>query len=112
MRTLFAVVLLAVFLNPGCRPPDVEVTVKYEKRPVNAFPYIYYGETATLYYTISGKHFENKVNMNQTIKITVPEKTQIRATFDKFISDANGSRNTLEDAFYTVKSNNPNFIIK
>ncbi|MBI5476079.1 MAG: hypothetical protein HY964_05005 [Ignavibacteriales bacterium] len=112
MRSFLFILLFAILLIPACRPQDVEVTIKYEKRPVNAFPYIYYGETATLYYTVSGQHFEKKVNMNQTIKIIVPEKIQIRATFDKFVSDANGSRNTLEDAFYVVKSSNPEFIIK
>ncbi|MBA4312461.1 MAG: hypothetical protein C0417_07505 [Chlorobiaceae bacterium] len=112
MRLLFAVLLTSILLIVGCRAPDVVVTIKYEKKPVNAFPYIYYGETAIIYYTISGKNFEKKVNMNGSIQITVPEKTQIRATFDKFVSDANGSRSTLDDAYYTAKSNNPNFIIK
>lgn len=112
MRLLAPFLLIIALVLPSCRPQNVDVTVKYEKRPVNSFPYIYYGETATLYYTISGQHFEKKLNMNQSIKITVPEKTQIRATFDKFISDANGSRSTLDDAYYTAKADKPDFIIK
>lgn len=112
MRLMFTVILTSLILILGCRAPDVVVTIKYEKKPVNAFPYIYYGETATIYYTISGKNFEHKVNMNRSIQITVPEKTQIRATFDKFVSDQNGSRSTLDDAYYTAKGSNPDFIIK
>ncbi len=112
MRIKFYLTILFLFMFIGCRPQNVKVTITYDKQPSYSFPYTYYGETAKIYYTISGRNYENQVKKRQSIQLTVPEKTQIRVTFEKFISDASGQRTTLEDAYYKASSKNPNFIIK
>lgn len=112
MRIRIGGFFLAILILFGCKPPNVQVTITYDKNLSTGFPYAYYGETAKIYYTISGQHYEKEVQKHHSIQITVPERTEIRVTYEKFISDVNGQRTTLEDAFYKAKSDNPNFVIR
>jgi len=112
MRISWYSIITFLFLLSGCRPQDVQVTITYDKNPSNGFPYIYYGETAKIYYTIGAQNFEKTVQIHRSIQFVVPEKTDIRITYDKFISDQSGQRSTLEDAYYKVKSSTPAFVVK
>ncbi len=105
LQVVFWMLILLVLI--GCQPQDVKVTITYDKNAQNVYPYSTYGDIAKIYYTIAGKNYEHSVGNHRSIEIVVREKTQMRATYDKYISDANGARATLEDSYYTVDKNNP-----
>ena len=107
MKYQFILLVLLISVLIGCAPKDVKVTISYNKSPQNVYPYSTYGDFAKIYYTLGAKSFEYTVGNHRSIELTVPEKTRIRATYDKYISDASGQRATLEDAFYVVDKSRP-----
>jgi len=107
MKFQFVLCIILISVLIGCQPQDVKVTISYNKSPQNVYPFSTYGDYAKIYYTIGGKSFEQTVGNHRSIELIVREKIQMRATYDKYISDANGARATLEDSYYTVDKNKP-----
>jgi hypothetical protein len=96
-----------LFLIGGCKPQEVELTITYDKNPENAFPYTSYGDIAKIYYTIGGKNFEYSIPNHQSIKIKVVERTEIRASIEKFITDGSGPHSARDEIIYKVDSSKP-----
>jgi len=109
MRFLVISSFLIVLVLSGCQPQDVQVTITYDRNPSNGYPYTTYGDVAKIYYTISTNSYVKEVSNHRSIQITVPAKTELRATFDKYVTDAGGTRSTVGDAYYKVESKKPNW---
>lgn len=99
-----AVVLVGWF---GCKRQQVTVTITYDPKPTFTFPYTSYGDEAKIYYTVGTENVVKTVWRHQTIQVIVPERVQMRATVDKYVTDANGITKTVADFFYTVDSDQP-----
>ena len=111
MRLLLISVLLMALILPGCEPKEVTVTITYDRNATDSYPYTTFGDVAKIYYTIGTKSYEKEVYNHRSITLTLPSKTELRATFDKYVTDANGTRSTFGDAYYKVSSKNPNWKI-
>lgn len=109
MRIITVICVIIFLFLSGCQPQDVQVTITYDRNPTNTYPYTTYGDVAKIYYTIGTNSYVKEVYNHRSIQLTVPAKTELRATFDKYVSDANGTRSTVEDAYYKADSKNPNW---
>jgi hypothetical protein len=108
MKLLWLLPLFSIlFLLGGCKPQEVELTITYDKNPENVFPYTSYGDIVKIYYTIGGKNFEYSIPNHQSIKIKVMERTEIRASVEKFVTDGSGPHSTRDEIIYKVSSDNP-----
>jgi hypothetical protein len=109
MKILFTCLILILLILPGCQKQNVQVTISYDKIPMDVFPYSSYGEIAKIYYTVGSQSFEKTVQNHRSIQVVVPEKTLMRATYEKYVYDPSGSSSTHEDALYTADPKNPNW---
>lgn len=109
MRILAISVFLMTLVLSGCEPKEVQVTITFDRNPEESYPYTTYGDVAKIYYTVGTQSYMKEVDNHRSITLTLPSKTEIRATFDKYVTDANGTRSTFGDAYYKVDSKNPNW---
>ncbi len=109
MRFLVISSFLIVLVLLGCQPKEVQVTITYDRNPTDAYPYTTYGDVAKIYYTIGSTSYVKEVYNHRSISVTLPAKTEVRATFDKYVTDAGGTRSTVGDAYYKVEIKNPNW---
>jgi hypothetical protein len=109
MKIMLTCLILIFMISPGCQKQNVQVTISYDKRPMDVYPFASYGEIAKVYYTVGSESFEKTVQNHRSIQIVVPEKTVMRASYEKYVYDPSGSNATHEDAFYTVDPKNPNW---
>jgi hypothetical protein len=107
MRTGLCVLLFAVLLFTGCHRAQVQMTVTYDRSPQREYPYASYGNVATIYWTIGVKNFQQEIHNHQSIKMTVPARTTLRASLQKFVTDVNGFQTATEDVFYTADHDHP-----
>jgi len=107
MKLIFTGLIISLLIFSGCQKQNVTVTISYDKRPMDVFPYASYGEIAKIYYTVGGQHFEKTLQNHRSMQVVVLEKTLMRATYEKYVYNPNGSSSTHEDAFYTVDPKHP-----
>ena len=94
MRIITVICVIIFLFLSGCQPQDVQVTITYDRNPTNTYPYTTYGDVAKIYYTIGTNSYVKEVYNHRS---------------DKYVSDANGTRSTVEDAYYKADSKNPNW---
>jgi hypothetical protein len=109
MRIFVLSVILISLALLGCQPKEVQVTITYDRNASDSYPYTTYGDIAKIYYTIGTNTYMKEVSNHRSITLTLPSKTEIRATFDKYVSDASGMKATFGDAYYKVDSKHPNW---
>jgi hypothetical protein len=109
MRIFLLSVFLISIVISGCQPKDVEVTITFDRNASQTYPYTTFGEVAKIYYTIGANSYVKEVYNHQSITLTLPAKTELRATFDKFVTDASGTRSTVGDEYYKVDSKKPHW---
>jgi uncharacterized protein RhaS with RHS repeats len=109
MRIFIILVFLISVTLMGCQPKDVEVTITYDRNAAESYPYTTFGDVAKIYYTIGSNSYVKEVYNHRSITLTLPAKTELRATFDKYVTDANGTRSTVGDEYYKVDSKNPHW---
>jgi len=102
MRTGLLLCVVAMLLLCGCHRAQLQLTITYDRNPQSEYPYASYGDVAKIYWTVGVKNFEQEVRNHKSITITVPNRTQMRATLQKFITDVNGFRAANEDVFFTA----------
>jgi hypothetical protein len=108
MKAFSTILFLSLLLLVGgCKPQEVQLTITYDRTAANVFPYASYGDVAKIYYTVGGKNFEYSIQNHRSIQIKVMERTEIRASIEKFVTDENGPHTTREDIIYKVDSNKP-----
>jgi hypothetical protein len=107
MRTGLCLLLLSLLLLTGCHRATIQMTVTYDRFPQREYPYASYGNVATIYWTIGVKNFQQEVKNHQSIKLTVPARTTLRASLQKFVTDVNGFQSTTEDVFWTADHDHP-----
>jgi hypothetical protein len=109
MRIAVIVFIAVLIVVCGCQRQNVKVTIAYDKNPVNAYPYVSFSDVATIYYTVGIESFSQPVTNHKSIQIVVPEKTQLRASYEKYTSDAGGTTTTTASEFYTADTKNPHW---
>ncbi len=106
-RTGLICALLILLFTAGCHRAQVQLTITYDRNPQKEYPYASYGDVAKIYWTIGVKNFEKEVRNHQSIKVTLPAKTSMRATLQKYVTDVNGFHQAQEDVFFTADHDHP-----
>ncbi len=107
MRTGLCIVALSLVLLCGCHRSKVQLTITYDRFPQTVYPYASYGDVAKIYWTEGVTNYEKEVRNHQSIKVTVPPRTAMRASMQKYVTDLNGFHVATEDVFYTADHKNP-----
>jgi hypothetical protein len=111
MRSVIVILALVLVFASGCHRSRVQLTIIYDKNNETSYPYASYGDAAKIYYTIGVKNFDTTVANHKRITISVPPRTQLRATVQKITSDVNGINSSMVDFFFTADHNHPTWTL-